>query len=170
MPAVNERMLIDAVDRTDTPIGTVRRRDVFELQSNFRVVHDLVFNRRGDLLLQQVAETRTRHPGYWGSSVAGYVFAGESYEAAAKRRIRQELGIRSASLDFVGKTSMDDEGCRKFIAVFSTTRNGPFKFDRTHIERLEFLPIRAIHRLHAAGLRKFTPTFLRVLGFYEDKT
>jgi isopentenyldiphosphate isomerase len=169
MAVVGEGMVIDAVDRSDRPIAVIPRNEVFVRQANFRVAHDLIFNSRGELLVQQLASSRTRHPGYWGSSVAAYLFAGESYLEAAGRRLAEELGIRDVPLNYVGKTSMVDEGSYKFIAVFTTIHDGPFDFDKNHIERLEFLPTQVIHELQAAGSRTFTPTFLRVLSFYESR-
>ena len=169
MVTVSEEMVIDAVDQNDTPIGTIRRNEVFRQRASFRVAHDLVFNSSGELLLQQLAHTRTRHPGYWGSSVAAYLFAGEPYRAAAERRLAEELRVQGERLNYIGKTSMADEGSHKFIAVFTTIHDGPFDFDRSHIETLEFLPRHVIHELHAAGSRTFTPTFLRVLNFYESR-
>jgi isopentenyl-diphosphate Delta-isomerase len=166
---VSEEMAIDAVDQNDVPIGVISRNNVFKMHANFRVVHDLVFNSQGDLLIQQLASTRARHPSYWGSSVAAYLFAGESYQDAAERRLREELGLRGAPLTYVGKTSMTDDGAHKFIGVFSATYDGPFSFDRNHIARLEFLPTSMIHELDESGSRTFTPTFLRVLSFYESK-
>ena len=41
MAAVNEEMVIDAVDLKDAPIGVVRRDEVFRRRINFRVVHVL---------------------------------------------------------------------------------------------------------------------------------
>jgi isopentenyldiphosphate isomerase len=161
-------MLIDVVDSHDVPVGVVARGYVFADRVNFRVVHDLVFNSRGNLLIQKLAPTHPRHPGLWGSSVAGYIFAGESYESAAARRLKQELGI-NAPLDYIGKTTMNDEGCEKFIAVFTAIHDGPFEFDTEHIKELEFLPISRIHELHATRARTFTPTFLRVLDFYQSR-
>ena len=169
MSEVGEGMLVDAVDPNDVPVGVVQRSQVFSRKANFRVAHILVFDAKGDLLLQQLSPSRLRHPGYWGSSVAAYVFAGESYEAAAQRRLGEELQIHQARLWRIGKTSMIDEGCQKFITVFKTLRDGPLRFDRTHIERLEFVPMEEVHRLSASGIRTFTPTFLRVLSFYESR-
>jgi isopentenyl-diphosphate delta-isomerase len=169
MATVTEGMVIDRVNRNDQPIGLIHRDEVFTKQASFRVVHDLVFNSRGELLVQQLASTRTRHPGYWGSSVAAYLFAGESYEAAAERRLSEELGVYNLPLRYVGKTSMVDQGSDKFIGVFAATSDGPFHFDKGHIERIEFLPRNVIHELQASGGRAFTPTFLRVLSFYESK-
>jgi isopentenyl-diphosphate Delta-isomerase len=168
MARVDQSMVIDAVDPEDVPVTTVRRSEGFEIRAIFRGVPDLVFDSRGQLLLQQIANTRTRHPGYWGSSVAAYLFAGESYRAAAERRLAQELGVCNTPLDYIGKTSMEDVESKKFIAVFTAKHDGPFAFDTNQIQRLEFLPIRVIHEFYKNGARAFTPTFLKVLAFYES--
>jgi isopentenyl-diphosphate Delta-isomerase len=169
MVAPNEIMLVDVVDQADQPIGKIPRGLLFHEHANFRVAHDLIFNSQGELLIQQIASTRNRHPGYWGTSVAAYMFAGESYEDAANRRLVEELGVRNVKLRYLGKTSMVDEGCYKFIAIFTGTSDGPFTFDRTHIERLEFVPLPRIHELIETESRRFTPTFLEVLRFYESR-
>jgi ADP-ribose pyrophosphatase YjhB (NUDIX family) len=127
-----------------------------------------LFNRYNELLLQQLSFGRDRHPGQWGSSVAGYLFAGESYAEAATRRLFEELRVRNAELHLFGKTAMLDRGCRKFITVFVGSAEGPFQYDQTHIERLEFRPIPDIVLLQRNGERIFTPTVLHVLEFYRQ--
>jgi len=167
---LDEDMVVDVVDHSDKPIGVIPRGMVFHEHANFRVVHDLIFNSHGELLIQQIASARNRrHAGRWGSSVAAYIFAGESYEDAANRRLFQELGLRTVSLRYIGKTSMIDEGCFKFIAVFAGTSDGPFTFDHAHIETLDFVPLSRLHELIDSEPRRFTPTFLKVLRFYESK-
>src|ERR1700726_920133 len=151
MATVTEGMVVDRVDRDDQPIGLIHRDEVFIKHARFRVVHDLIFNSRGELLVQQLASTRARHPGYWGSSVAAYLFAGESYQAAAVRRLAEELGVHGVALSYIGKTSMTDEGSEKFIGVFAATSDGPFHFDRNQIQKLEFLQRNVIHQLQLSG-------------------
>jgi 8-oxo-dGTP pyrophosphatase MutT (NUDIX family) len=165
---VSEDMLIDAVDALDRPIGTVRRSDALPRKVNFRVVHLFLFNDQGELLIQQLAASRDRHPGAWGSSVAGYLFAGETYMQAAQRRLSQELGVQTA-LQAYGKTSMNDEGCTKFITLYLGTCNGPFTYDHDHIAKLEFQGLPALRIQRGTGERRFTPTFLHVLNFYEQQ-
>ena len=169
MAAVDQEMLVDAVNGDDVPVGVIARADVFREHANFRVAHDLIFNPSGELLIQKLARTRLRHPGYWGSSVAAYLFSGESYRGAAERRLGQELGVYNINLGFIGRTSMIDDGCEKFIGVFAGIYDGPFAADKQQIEQLQFLPLRQIHALRDSGTRLFTPTFLRVLEFYESK-
>jgi isopentenyldiphosphate isomerase len=164
---VSEDMVIDTVDDRDVPTGTIKRGEVLQSHANFRVVHIFLFNLHDDLLIQQLSTSRERHPGEWGSSVAGYLFAGESYAAAAQRRVLQELGIRQTGLRYYGKTSMSDAGCKKFISLFVGASEGPFRFDREIIAQLDFLPISAINTLRQRGERTFTPTFRHLLEFYQ---
>jgi isopentenyl-diphosphate delta-isomerase len=169
VPEVNEAMLIDRVDQTDAVIGPIERRRVFELKANFRVVHVFVLDQQGQLLLQQIPPDGKRHPGHWGSSVAGYLFAGEGYLEAALRRFEQELGVTDAELDFFGKVPMHDAGCTKFIALFTARHDGPFQPDPSHIAELEFVALDEIAGMHRRGERLLSPTFLLLLNFFTHK-
>jgi len=168
MTAVNGAMIIDVVDQADTPVGVISRAEVFQKHSNFRVSHVLIFNSQGKLLLQRLALSRNRNPGAWGSSVACYLFSSEDYAQAAQRRVSQELGISDFQLIPLGKTEMVDKGCLKFISVFQSFNEGPFHYDPSHIDQVEFVSIPDLRRMIANSERRFTPTFLRVFEFYES--
>jgi isopentenyldiphosphate isomerase len=165
---VSEAMIIDVVDQADTPVGVIPRADVFQKHANFRVSHVLIFNSQRKLLLQRLALGRNRNPGAWGSSVACYLFSSEDYAQAARRRASQELGISDCPLVPLGKTEMVDDGCLKFISVFQSFSEGPFHYDSSHIDQVEFVSIPDLHRMIANRERRFTPTFLRVFEFYES--
>lgn len=158
--------LIDAVDDQDRVVGRVARTEVFSRQANFRVVHAFLFNADGDVLLQKLPDDHVRHPSYWGSSVAGYVHSGESYEEAVRRRSRQELGLDALDLHFFVKAAMDDEGCRKFAALYVGPCYEPVMPDLSHIAAVEFLPVAGIVAEHAEHRRRFTPTFLYLFEKY----
>ncbi|HLK37081.1 MAG TPA: NUDIX domain-containing protein [Polyangiaceae bacterium] len=164
MAAQRLDMLVDLVDSTDRVIGTARRRQVFQQPAGFRVAHVFVFNGVGELLLQQIAPG-LRHPGQWGSSVAGYVQAGESYDAAATRKVHDELGV-SPPLAEHGKTSMVDQGLTKFIELFTASFDGPFFPNQGDVSLLEFVSLPQIQVERASGTRAFTETFLHLLDFY----
>lgn len=139
MPRPGPTALIDRVDERNRSVGTVARQDVFKERANFRTVHVLVVSHDGDLLLQQLAPARERHPLKWGSSVAGYIYAGETYEDAARRRLHEELGLQT-SLRAVGVTPMEDEGVTKFVGVFVTIADRPQIEEPDHIAAIEFRP------------------------------
>jgi isopentenyl-diphosphate delta-isomerase len=160
--------VLDAVNEQDQRIGWVARGDVFRLKANFRVAHVFIFNHGGELLLQEIAATRSRHPGRWGSSVAAYVSSGEDYAQAAKRRLEDELGIPDANLVEIGKIQMIDEGCHKFVMLFSYRHSGPFAIDSSHIARVEFVPVDQVCESVENDPSRFTPTFVRLLDFYTS--
>jgi isopentenyl-diphosphate delta-isomerase len=163
---VSPEMVIDVVDGADVPVGQIHRSDVFREHANFRVSHILIFNSRGDLLLQRLAKTRDRNPGTWGSSVASYLFSQESYREAAIRRASQELGVNDLEVAFVGKTIMIDNGCEKFIEIFRATYDGPMRIDRSHMDEVRFVPLPEIDETMRSQPETFTPTFRRVFAFY----
>lgn len=158
-------MLLDAVDEHDSVVGTVVRDDVFRTRTNFRVAHVFLFNEKNELLLQQLPASHARHPGAWGSSVAGYVMAGEDYRNCAERKLAQELRI-STDLHYFGKTSMVDEGCTKFIGLCIATYSGAPNYDHGHIAHLEYATIDKILTWERDGIRMLTPTFAHLLRYY----
>lgn len=159
--------LVDSVDGTDSVIGAVRRGDVLGTGVNFRVVHVLVFNHAQELLLQRIA-AGLRHEGAWGSSAAGFVLAREGYEAAAARKLADELSVM-VELKTIGKTFMLEGNSIKFIGVYGASCDGPFVADPASASELEFLSIQAITAHRRAGSRVFTPTFLTVLDYYQSQ-
>lgn len=58
-----------------------------------RVVHVLIFNTEGKLLLQKRSLNKDVAPGKWDTSVGGHLNLGENPLRAAKREMEEELGI-----------------------------------------------------------------------------
>ena len=52
-----------------------------------------VFNSQGELLLQQRAADKRLWPGFWSNTCCSHPRPGEETEAAAMRRLREELGF-----------------------------------------------------------------------------
>lgn len=165
----NLEMVIDRVDENDEIIGTITRRDVFRMHAGFRVVHVLLYNLEGQLLLQRLADSRERHPGCWGSSVAAYLFAGEGYEEAAERRLREELDIRNTRVDAVGKFIMQDQGTTKHVALFSARTGVVPSPDPKHISEIRFATIPEVISETRSHPGSFTPTFLRIVDYLSTR-
>src|SRR4051812_46599174 len=166
MAAPGPTALIDVVDELNEPIATAPRGEVFARRANFRTVHVLVFNHRGELLLQQLSAQRERHPCQWGSSVAGYLHAGEDYETAARRRLYEELALRT-DLRAVGVMPMADDGVTKFVGVFTTEADDPRNALPEHIALIEFRHVGVIRKQVANRPSDFTSTLREVLAFVD---
>ena len=97
---------VDVVDRDDVKIGTATRRQVHASGAWHRGIHVLVFNPRGELLLQRRSARKDKSPGVLDLSVSEHAKAGESFEEAAVRGMREELGIEGIPLARVLKFRM----------------------------------------------------------------
>lgn len=166
MPAPGSAALIDAVNDANEPVGLVPRGEVFRLGANFRTVHVLVFNSDGELLLQRLAATRERHPLKWGSSVAGYLHAGEDYHAAAVRRLREELALETA-LQPIGVSAMADAEVTKFIGVFTTVADSPQVNEPDHIADVQFWALDDLDRTMRTSENQFTDSLRHVLSHWR---
>lgn len=169
MTEIGPQQLLDAVDEEDKVVGSVRRGEVFRLGANFRVAHLFLFNDRSEMLIQRLAPSRSRHPQCWGSSVAAYVNSGESYREAIERRAQQELGVCLERVTLLGKASMSDDKCLKFISLFLASWNGPLTVDASHISGVRFLPVADILRARKSEPWLFTPTFVHLLDMHYDR-
>jgi isopentenyl-diphosphate delta-isomerase len=139
-------------------VATIERGEALERGANFRTTHIFIVNGRGDLLLQQLAVRRERHACRWGSSVAAYLHAGETYEEAAHRRLQEELGLRLA-LRPIGKIHMRDVNSLKFVSLFLGLDGEPAIRDHEHIADLAYWPIAEINQAIDTEPNRFTPTF-----------
>jgi len=155
--------LIDVVDEHDRAVGRIERRRALVDAAGFRTVHVLLFAPDGRLLLQRLAESRDRHPGAWGSSVAAYLGAGESYLDAARRRMREEVGVRTP-LDRLGKLRFAEARATKFIEVYRGTTAAYCVKESDHLSEIRPFRLAEIDLLRSREPERFTPTFRAVYG------
>jgi isopentenyl-diphosphate delta-isomerase len=98
LPADEE---VDIVDEEDHLAGTATLGECLRKGLLHRAVAVLVLRTSGRILLQQRSKRDLWHPGLWTLSCTGHVKRGESYRAAARRELYEELGLRSPMKDFV---------------------------------------------------------------------
>src|SRR4051794_16615855 len=85
--------LVDVVDEGDRVIGTVPRRQMRAERLRHRAVFVAVFSSAGQVLVQRRSEAKDLWPGWWDIGAGGVVGSGEGFDAAARRELREELGI-----------------------------------------------------------------------------
>jgi len=159
---------VDWVDASDQVVGRVARADVHRLRAGFRVVHVFLFDREGRLLIHQLSP-RKRLAGHWGSSVAGGVKAGEAPEEAARREIREEMGIRPPPLRWLGKVRLEDQGATKFLYLYAGVVDAPERVQPNpeEVAAVEFVRVDALRDIVRRRERSFTPTFLTAFALFE---
>lgn len=91
--ADNPDEILDLVDADDRVIGTVRK---VATETDPSLVHReiaILVHRAGELLWQLRSAAKTVMPLTWDVACAGHVGAGEAPAAAARRELREELGL-----------------------------------------------------------------------------
>ncbi len=96
--------LLDLVDKNDRVIGTVWKSEAHKDPSVIhREVAIVVFNKKGEVLIQQRSMNKKNDPGAWKITAAGHVGQGEDPKKAAEREVYEELGI-NIEANFLKKT------------------------------------------------------------------
>jgi 16S rRNA (adenine1518-N6/adenine1519-N6)-dimethyltransferase len=151
--------LLAVVDAQDRIVGSSPRREIHANNSLHRAVHILVFNREGELFLQKRSRWKDRHPLLWDSSAAGHVDAGEDYDSAAAREVREELGVDTAVAS-IGRIPASAQTGYEFITIYRAEHDGPFSLPADEIEHGDFFPVEVVNDWTAARPADFAPGFI----------
>lgn len=156
------------VDAQDRVIGSESRDRVHVNNLRHRAVHVLVFNQRGEVFLQRRSIWKDTHPGKWDSSTAGHVDAGESYEEAARRELREEIGIE-CPIERIGKLACSASTGWEFIEVFRGMHQGPFHLAPMELEAGAFFPLDQVRAWLEHRPQDFSPVFTLCLRLLTEK-
>ena len=160
--------MVDLVNEQDIVIGTASIRDCLEKGLLHRAVAVLVVRSNGDFLLQQRSKRDKWHPALWTLSSTGHVKAGEAYDEAAARELREELGI-SASLARLGKyflPPIQSGGLteREWVTLYLTRTDKPCSVDREEVEGVREVPASRLRHMFNDG--SMTPDAVILLSEY----
>ena len=117
------------VNAADEELGQEEKLRAHRTPVLHRAFSVFVLDDQGALLLQRRAAGKYHSGGLWSNACCGHPRPGESVEAAARRRLREEMGIECAlrpagsvsySLD-VGSGLREDEFNHVFVGLFSGT-------------------------------------------------
>jgi isopentenyldiphosphate isomerase len=148
-----ENEYLDIVDDEDHIVNAALYQDVYKNLSPHRVVHILIFNKKGDLLLQLRAKHRNFAPLHWSTSVGGHVRSGETYKQAAIREAKEELGILPRITKVYKDRYMDTKGHIKFLTTYKAVDTGyTFTVDPEEVERVEYKNLQEIRRMQGSGI------------------
>lgn len=158
----NNMEMMDIVDLNDEVVGEASRQEIYAKNLRHRIVHVLLFDKQGKMALQKRSSKVGFCPLHWSTAVGGHVQKGESYEQAANREYKEELGL-TTDFNFMSKDFYQVEGRPdKFLVTFKAEFEGPFKLDPEEVEKVEFFTIDEIKTMVANG-EKFHPELLFLL-------
>lgn len=157
---------LDVVNQNDQVIGCETREKVHRAYLIHRGVHILVVNDSGCVLVQRRAESLDYYPGYLDASAGGQVASGESYEQAAGRELKEEIGCHDGPLTLIASYDGYSVRQREKRRVFLHSCRGPFRTDPGIIASIDFFPVERIVAM--LPHHKVTEGFQRSLSLYLD--
>lgn len=156
------------VDEQGTVLGSVARSRAHGDPSWLHpVVHCIVSNRRGELLLQLRSSHKDIQPGRWDTSVGGHVGFGEDVEAALFRELAEEIGLDANAVPprflyrYVHRSDVESE----LVHTYTCCHEGPFRRQPSEIDELRFWRRGQIEE--ALGRGVFTPNFEYEYGRFK---
>jgi len=149
---------LEIVNEKGETIGYAQRSEIHGNPSLMhKVVHVLVFNRRGELLLQKRSQNRDVAPGKWDTSVGGHVEAGEDLLRSCKREMQEELGITGFNPEYLYSYIHRNSYESEFVSTYRCFYDGEITYNRFEIEEIRFWNTQEIKE--ALGQRIFSDNF-----------
>lgn len=156
--------LVDVVDGEGATVAVVTRREMRAGRLPHRGCYVLVFDRHGALLVHLRTATKDVYPSHWDVCVGGVVAAGETFDQAAVREVREEIGV-DARLEALFPFRFEDAATVVHGLVYRARHDGPFRWQPEEVVRGEFLSLDAV--AERAHRDPFCPDGLAVLARYR---
>jgi len=145
--------ILEIVDREGKTLGTAPRSEIHGNPSLIhKVVHVLVFNSAGALLLQRRSMNKDVAPGRWDTSVGGHVSPGEDLVTGAQREMEEELGVVPDSLKFLYSYIHSNPYETELVFTYSCVNNGPFSFNREEIDEVRYWNMEELRNATGKGI------------------
>ena len=163
--------IFDIVDDQDRVIGQAPRAEVHARNFKHRAVHVLLFNSRGELLVQKRSPGKDTFPGCYDSSASGHLASGEDYDTCAVRELFEELGLDlpSAALQKCFQIAACPETGWEFVWVYAIRGDYPTVINSDEITSADYWPLASIRTLMAAQPDLWARPFVRVLEEMEHR-
>jgi isopentenyl-diphosphate delta-isomerase len=132
-----------------------------------RGVHVFLFTEDKKLLVQKRSADRAQSPSLLDCSVSEHVKAGESYLAAARRGLKEEMGVEGIALTELVKFRMNYGVNDNEISVLYEGMVDPstVKFDPVEIESIQYLGLNELQEILNSGREGLCSWFIELLNW-----
>ena len=152
------------VDGNDNPVGQMEKMEAHYQGVLHRAFSVFLFNKKGMMLLQQRSTKKYHSGGLWTNACCSHPYPGEETEAAAHRRLVEELGIDTPItkiFDFVYKAEMPNGLTEhEFDHVFLGEFEGQLLPNPDEVDDYCYLSMSAIHESVQTRPERYTAWFL----------
>lgn len=158
------------VNEEDVEIGVMEKQEAHEKALLHRAFSVLIFNQQGEMLLQQRAAEKYHSPGLWTNACCSHPRPGEAIEAAAHRRLHEELGFDCALTykhKFIYKAAFDNGLTEHELdTIFTGIYNDTPVFNTAEVAACRWVNMDALQQEMQANPEHFTVWFRLILSNY----
>jgi len=155
------------VNDHDEETGVMEKMEAHRTGSLHRAFSVLLFNSRGEMLLQKRAQTKYHSSGLWTNTCCSHPRPGESLEEATRRKLRQEMGIEANprfAFKFQYKAPLDNQLIEYEIDhVFIGQFDGEPVLNEHEAEDWKFVDLHSLKQQIHTEPQQFTPWFRLIL-------
>jgi isopentenyl-diphosphate delta-isomerase len=159
------------VDANDNAIGTMEKMEAHEKGLLHRAFSVLIFNSKGELLIQKRASTKYHSGGLWTNTCCSHPSPQESIEQAAKRRLKEEMGIEAEptfTYKFIYKTDLDKNLIEYEVDhVLTAQFDGEPKVNENEVEDWKYVSLKELQRDAQNNPHLYTEWFKLILKHQE---
>jgi isopentenyl-diphosphate delta-isomerase len=159
------------VDTDDNAVGTMEKMEAHRKGLLHRAFSVLIFNSKGEMLLQKRADSKYHSGGLWTNACCSHPRPGEQLERAANRKLQQEMGIDlipSFAYKFKYHAPLDNDLIEHEVDhVFVAHFDGEPKINLDEVAEWRFEHLDSIKADVAANPDKYTAWFQLLLNHKE---
>lgn len=159
------------VDEQDNVLGEMEKMEAHEKGLLHRAFSILLFNSKGELLLQKRSKNKYHSGGLWTNTCCSHPLPTETLQEATRRKLKQEMGIDAAmkfAYSFLYKTALDKNLIEHELDhVFIGTFNGVPSINPEEVEDWKFVTIDWLRKDVATHPENYTRWFQIILNTKE---
>ena len=159
------------VDERDNIVGTMEKLEAHKKGLLHRAFSILLFNSRGELLLQKRAASKYHSAGLWTNACCSHPLPEESMEHATRRKLLQEMGIDlqpEYAYKFIYKARLDNDLTEHELDhVFTAVFDGPPVINTDEVEAWKYIDIVSLKQDIAENPEHYTFWFKLILDHPE---
>lgn len=133
------------VDENDNELGTGEKLKVHQNGRLHRAFSILIFNRQGEMMLQQRAGTKYHSPSLWTNACCSHPRPGETIAMAARRRLKEEMGFECEMKEifsFVYKVKLENLIEYEFDHVFLGIFDGKPQLNKEEADSWKWMGVK----------------------------
>lgn len=156
------------VDEHDNSIGTMEKMEAHEKGLLHRAFSILVFNSKGEMLIQKRASSKYHSGGLWTNACCSHPAPGESIEEATRRRLKYEMGIDLKPeylYKFIYRTALDkDLTEHELDYVFTALFDGEPVVNDREVEDWKYIDMKSLRDDIEAHPERYTYWFRIIMN------